>query len=192
VRCRPRASCRVCRDADVVQIPSDEIGVPDRRRCAGVARTMALAAQRSVAVNSATVSTSGMTTLLTESPQRSIPAAARPSTRSVHCGRVDGPMSCGWRRRVGIGTGCGPLGRGAAACLPRRGRRRRGRRARECRAGAGARGAGPGQGSLAASLLVLGTRGRGGFRGLVLGSTGQHLLHHAPCPVAVVRTEPDA
>jgi nucleotide-binding universal stress UspA family protein len=25
----------------------------------------------------------------------------------------------------------------------------------------------------------------------VFGSTSQHLLHHAPCPVAVVRTEPD-
>ena len=43
-----------------------------------------------------------------------------------------------------------------------------------------------------ADLLVVGSRGRGGFRGLVLGSVSLHCTLHACCPVTVVRPEPAA
>ncbi len=38
-----------------------------------------------------------------------------------------------------------------------------------------------------AELVVVGTRGRGAIATLVLGSTSQHVIQHAGCPVVVVR-----
>jgi nucleotide-binding universal stress UspA family protein len=43
-----------------------------------------------------------------------------------------------------------------------------------------------------ADLLVVGSRGRGGFKGLVLGSVSQQCSGHAPCPVVIVPTRPEA
>lgn len=38
-----------------------------------------------------------------------------------------------------------------------------------------------------ADLLVLGSRGHGGFAAALLGSVGQHCVQHASCPVVIVR-----
>jgi nucleotide-binding universal stress UspA family protein len=38
-----------------------------------------------------------------------------------------------------------------------------------------------------ADLLVVGNRGRGGFSSMALGSVGQACVHHARCPVLVIR-----
>ena len=43
-----------------------------------------------------------------------------------------------------------------------------------------------------ADLLVVGSRGRGPFRGMSVGSVGQQCVRHASCPVVVVRQRPAA
>ncbi|WP_458248536.1 universal stress protein [Streptomyces sp. MAI_2237] len=41
----------------------------------------------------------------------------------------------------------------------------------------------------AADLLVVGSHGHGAFTGMLLGSVSHHCVHHAVCPVLVVRAD---
>lgn len=37
-----------------------------------------------------------------------------------------------------------------------------------------------------ADLVVVGSRGRGGLKGMLLGSVSQKVVHHSPCPIVVI------
>jgi nucleotide-binding universal stress UspA family protein len=43
-----------------------------------------------------------------------------------------------------------------------------------------------------ANLLVVGSRGLGGFTGMLLGSVSSQLAHHAKCPLLIIRSWPDS
>lgn len=40
-----------------------------------------------------------------------------------------------------------------------------------------------------ADLIVMGSHGRGKVQGLLLGSVSEGVLHHAPCPVLIIRAQ---
>ena len=92
------------------------------------------------------------------------------------------PTRC--RRRAG---GLSPGRRGRARRDPERSRRRKDGVAIERRVDQGSAAAVLVEESRGADLLVVGSRGHGGFAQLLLGSVSQQCAQHAFCPVVIVR-----
>jgi nucleotide-binding universal stress UspA family protein len=46
--------------------------------------------------------------------------------------------------------------------------------------------------SSGADMLVVGSRGSGGFSRLLMGSVSSQVVHHAACPVVIIRSAPES
>ncbi|MEU2911208.1 universal stress protein [Streptomyces massasporeus] len=109
-------------------------------------------------------------------------------------GRLSLPVAFGRPRATSHGSGTAQNDHLRAACIGailHRYVKREGWRTCGCCGGHGRRQPGLLCASGRAELLVLGSRGRGGFHRLALGSVSHQLLRYSACPVAIVRPRPE-